>query len=68
MAGPTPNRVGTDDLYDRFGPEPLEERTAAYREEIRFAIDNPTRARGWTGVLIPAVATAIAISVVQRWL
>ena len=68
MAGPTPNRVGTGDLYNRFKPEPMIERTKEYRESIKEAIENPKTADGWAGVLIPAVATGIAITLARRYL
>lgn len=68
MSGPTPNDVGTGDLYDRIGAEPLIEKTEQWRAMLAEAVDNPQEADGWIGILLPAIATAVALSIVRRYL
>jgi hypothetical protein len=63
---PSPNDVNDPDMYDRFGPEPLINKTAGIRASLMNAVRNPQEAGGWPGVIIPAVATALALSVVRR--
>jgi hypothetical protein len=65
---PAPDDVSTDDMYDRFGPEPLIEKTAGIRSSLMTAVRNPQEAGGWPGVIIPAVATALAIQALRRYL
>jgi hypothetical protein len=65
---PAPDDVNSADMYDRFGPEPLIEKTAEIRSSLMTAVRNPQEAGGWPGVIIPAVATALAIQALRRFL
>jgi len=67
MSGPTPGDVGSDDLYDRFGPTPLIERTDELRDMIGETIRNPDDASGWPAILIPALASAFLINYMRRF-
>jgi len=68
MSGPTPSDVGTGDLYDRFNPTPLVERTGELREKVGTTLRNPDEASGWPAILIPALASAVLINYLRRFL
>jgi hypothetical protein len=61
MSGPSPDRVGTSDLYQRFVPEPLVD-TEQLRDRVTSALENPSNAEGWLGILVPAVVSALLIN------
>lgn len=65
---PAPDDVNTNDMYDRFGPEPLIEKTAGIRSNLMATVQDPQNAPGWFGVIVPAVVTAIAIQGIRRYL
>lgn len=66
MSGPRPSDVGGSDLYDRFGPKPLIDRTAVFRDRLKDALMNPEQATGWPGILIPAVISALLINFLRN--
>lgn len=65
MTGPSPDRVGTSDLYQRFVPEPLVD-TEQLRDRITSALENPADAEGWIGILLPAVVSALLINYLRN--
>jgi len=65
---PDPNRVDESDLYGILGEPSLGQKLAPARAAIADAVKNPQDADGWAGVLIPAVATAVALQAVRRFL
>jgi hypothetical protein len=67
MSRPRPSDVDSNDLYNRFGPEPLINRTREFRDAIMAAVRDPDDAQGWPAILIPAIVSALLINVLRRW-
>lgn len=65
---PSPNKVGSGDLYERLGPDPLINKTATIRQTVMNTIRDPDQADGWPAILIPALATGLAVSIMRRYI
>jgi len=63
---PSPDDVNSGDLYDRIGNTP--NKLGAYVTQIRDAVRDPQGADGWLAILIPAIVTGLAVTLLRRLL
>jgi len=63
---PDPNNVNTGDLYDRFGNTP--NALGAFVTRLRDAVRDPQDTGGWLAILLPAIVTGLAVTLLRRLL
>jgi len=61
---PSPDDVNSGDLYKRFGNAP--NALGAFVTRLRDAVRDPQDTEGWLAILLPAIVTGLAVTLLRR--